>query len=230
MANRTKRAAAQSAFQAQQRRNQQKSQAAAYAASGPKGPAKGVTRPQGGTLGDIGAQIGGGLGIGGGIGGPTAGPSGAPEDPRITAMYQQSVKDASTARDNTYGDIGYDVRSGANQLGFSYSANPDGTYTTDMGVDPANPFSKMALLQRSYEQTKAGTQNSYAAQGQLRSSAYERMAKENQFQQDSSVNSLQEAFRALLEQARRGRQGAADDYSSSISSASADALRLALGG
>jgi hypothetical protein len=163
-----------------------------------------------------------------------AGPAAAtPEDPRISAYYNQSVKDATSSRDNSLYDIDYDVSTGANRLGFSWDKgdrNFDPTRAATIGVDPKNPFSKMSLLQHSYEQTKAGTSNSYASMGQHNSGAFARMNKENQFQNDAAAQELRNAFQDLIQGGRKGTNAANDQYSSSISGAASDALKMALGG
>lgn len=226
MATRNSRtAAAAAAAQAQARQAQNKQRAAAYSALGPKGPAKGSTP---------GATIAPGTSVGAVNGTPTGGPAtpgAAPEDPRISGWYGDQLKSATTARDNAYYSIGYNLQEGANDYGFSYTQDPStGAYGTDLSVDPANPFSKMALLQRSYEQQKAGTMNSYAADGQINSGAYQRMKRENQFQNDAGNDELKKAFRRLLQGANQDRLAAADQYSASLGSAGSEALRLALGG
>lgn len=157
-------------------------------------------------------------------------PPADPEDPRLSALYNQSVKDAGTVRDNANYSTEYDVTRGANDLGFQVGHSATGDYTTDFSLDPNNPFSKMALLQRSYEQEKSGTQNSYAAGGQLHSGAYGRMVNENQFQNDNNQQQLRNALQDLLERGRRSRAGAADDYAASTSGAATQALQMALGG
>jgi hypothetical protein len=51
-------------------------------------------------------------------------------------------------------------------LGFDYGYNPDGT------VNTANPYSRAALYQLAYTNSKRATTNGMAAQGQLYSGAY----------------------------------------------------------
>jgi len=50
------------------------------------------------------------------------------------------------------------------------------------------------LLKRNYDQTKEGTQNSYAARGQQTSGAYGRMQNQNLFQNQQQNDALQKEY------------------------------------
>ncbi len=61
-------------------------------------------------------------------------------------------------------------------------------------IDPNNPFGRAQLLKRQYDQAKAGTQNSYAARGQMTSGAYGRMQNQNLFQNLQQNDALQKDY------------------------------------
>lgn len=68
----------------------------------------------------------------------------------------------------------YDAATGTFSGGQVDWANPD-------GIRALNPFSRAALLIKSYQQGVQGTSNSYAARGQHNSGAYQRAQNENTF-------------------------------------------------
>lgn len=68
----------------------------------------------------------------------------------------------------------YDATTGTFSGGRVDWANPD-------GIRALNPFSRAALLIKSYQQGVQGTSNSYAARGQHNSGAYQRAQNENTF-------------------------------------------------
>lgn len=99
----------------------------------------------------------------------------------------------------------------AAELGVSYDPaptadNPVGAanFRIDDNVDVTNPFSRAALLKRSYLQTQAGNKNSLAARGQLRSGALQnaqnRAAFDNQQGRDSILKAAGSGFGDLYKQ------------------------------
>jgi hypothetical protein len=64
----------------------------------------------------------------------------------------------------------------------------------DFTIDPNNPFGRAQLLKRQYDQSKAGTQNSYAARGQQTSGAYGRMQNQNLFGYQQGSDALQKDY------------------------------------
>lgn len=151
-------------------------------------------------------------------------------DPRIEGMYQNTVTDLGVTRDNAIGDYNYDINTGGNNYGFKpgYDAagNPSGNYA----VDPSDPFSKMSLLQRSYENTTRGTTNNYASSGQLYSGSLRNAQTNNSFNFEQGKDSLMKDFTDLLIGAVRGKRNAGSDYNSGVASAAGTRLNQQLGG
>lgn len=102
-------------------------------------------------------------------------------------------------------------------------------YLDDAGtLDPNNPFGQAQLLKRNYDQTRTGTENSYAARGQMTSGAYGRMQGQNLFnfqQRDDSLRKSYDQARAdLTNQATQ----VGNEYQQSAIGAEGDALSRAL--
>jgi hypothetical protein len=77
------------------------------------------------------------------------------------------------------------------QYGYSYSQDPSNPLSVSVGgVDTSNPYSRAALLQRSYDNTKRGNTTSLAARGQLYSGALQNAQNTafTNFNQASSEN------------------------------------------
>lgn len=96
-------------------------------------------------------------------------------------------------------------------------------------VDPSNPYGQAQLLKRAFDQSRAGTENNYAARGQQTTGAYGRMQAENLNDYGQRNNALQLQFladnAALLNQLTQAQ----DDYSTRIvPGAASDALGRAI--
>lgn len=72
-----------------------------------------------------------------------------------------------------------------------------GTYEVT-GVDTSNPYSRAALLQRSYDQSRAGNQTSYAARGQGYSGALVNAQAAAKTGFDTGSNQLRGAFNDVI--------------------------------
>lgn len=114
---------------------------------------------------------------------------------------------AYTPWDTTYERQANQIYSRYNNA-VSANANRSGQirrgYGLDAGFDVNNPYSQAALLQRNYDQARAGSQNSYAASGQFLSGAMNRALREGQFDYTAARAGLaarQEADLAELVQA-----------------------------
>jgi hypothetical protein len=127
----------------QARQNQAKQTATGQNPSG--APIKGVPRPLTSVPGAA-------------AGKPLPGVTPQPFDPALAE--QQLVGGRNIALAN--GESAYQT----GNLGFDYGYNPDGT------VNTANPYSRAALYQLAYTNSKRATTNGMAAQGQLYSGAY----------------------------------------------------------
>lgn len=106
----------------------------------------------------------------------------------------------------------------------SYGYNEDGS------IDLTNPFSRAALLTRTYQQNRAGTENSYAARGQMTSGAYGRMQGANLYNYQQGQDQMQRAYlqenAALLSQLTAAQNA----YGDTASGAAADALARSIQG
>jgi hypothetical protein len=157
-------------------------------------------------------------------------------------MYGNMVSGAVTTRDTSFGAIGVSEDRAARDYGLGFTrtdTNKDGKIDSKDGVDPnsigkslvtSDPFSKMALLQRSYEQNKSGDMNSYAAMGQLQSGAMQRQKAETMHNRDMGEDQIRKAFEDMILGAASDRIGVNTQYTTSVNDAAAERLRLALGG
>lgn len=126
-------------------------------------------------------------------------------NPGATAAKQFNA----SSRDNIYSDL--TKSAGYAQADYGYTGsdtNGDGIPDSGFTLDPNNPFSRAALLQKTYEQNQRGTTNSMAAQGQLYSGALQDAQNENTFQNQAGVDSNQKSFNRMLDELLRGRRDA----------------------
>lgn len=130
------------------------------------------------------------------------------------AQYESTVAGLNRDRDVAAGQAGYQQQRIQSAYGFDNPA--------------ANPYSRAAMLQRSFNQNNAQTMNSMAARGQLYSGA-------TQTQMDTNVRDFGQAWdtaRTDYEDQLRGISddmlGAANDYTSGLAKAEADRLARAL--
>src|SRR4051794_4260999 len=101
-----------------------------------------------------------------------------------------------------------DVGQLAGDYGFTYDYKPGqvdpntglaGDPTIGItGVDASNPYSRAALLQRSFDQTKAGNTTSYAARGQGFSGAYSNAQDAAQTGYNTGYNQLTSGFKGTV--------------------------------
>lgn len=159
-----------------------------------------------------------------------AGPSRA-RQPQV-ASYVQPGPDESY-KDQTYFDTtsgisrnldnlrAYTVDAGKNigtDYGIDYTGDPvngAANFTIAPDVDVTNPFSRAALLKRSYQQATAGNTNSMAARGQLYSGALQRAQNETGRQnlqaQDSLIKDFASRFGGLYQNWLAGQNQATTD-------------------
>lgn len=156
-----------------------------------------------------------------------AGPQAASAPPPVDTEFEQRKARAQRDYSTYIGDSDTNLRRTASDYGFSY----DPSTGARGGVDTSNPYSRAALLQKSYNQGKERSQrtfdvgtrgnlNSMAARGQLYSGALRRRQAEQQRQFGERTRSLVDAynqgddqlrrtFDAFVEQWLRGRRNAA---------------------
>lgn len=98
--------------------------------------------------------------------------------------------------------------------------------------DPSDPFSRQALLQKSYDQRVRGTTNSLAAQGQLYAGAYvnqQNFNTNNYQQQHDALRKQQDSLLAQIEQRRKDAQfSAAQGGLNALQTSTANAASSAL--
>lgn len=149
------------------------------------------------------------------IGGATAPSAPTPEQKQAAATsfltpHATALKGFNTsARDNIFADL--TKSAGYAQADYGYTGqdtNGDGIPDSGFNVDPNNPFSRAALLQKRYTEAKQGTTNSMAAQGQLYSGALQTAQDENSFQNQAGIDENQKAFNRYLDSLISGRRDA----------------------
>lgn len=133
-----------------------------------------------------------------------------PPDPGLENAQLVANRGVAISRGNAAYDTG--------NLGFDYGYNPDGSINT------ANPYSRAALYQKQYEESKLGTTNSLAAQGQLYSGAMANAQGRNDsaYGQNEAGNRL--AFQRGLHGIQTGQLGALANAGMGVSNSDFDAL------
>jgi len=96
--------------------------------------------------------------------------------------------------------------------------------------DTSNPYSRANLLMESYRRNQRGTMNSYAAQGQLNSGAYERMQGENKRNYNIGFDQTSREYQDARYDITRGQVQAYADAGSAVSGAQWEAILRALQG
>ncbi len=135
------------------------------------------------------------------------------------ANYSNTVAGITNSEDRTASDFGYKV---------DYSTGANGARTvTNLSVDPTNPFSRAAALQRSYDQAKEGSTNSYAARGQLYAGSLQNAQNENTYQFAKGENALRQSFIDFIARSEQARTAAEIAKNNAASAAQADALNAA---
>ena len=110
---------------------------------------------------------------------PAAGPTVSWDGPGLPwdSIAQGQVDQAGTDYTYATSDITGQENAAGLDFGINFDRGADGRLTNfriDSNVDVTNPYSRAALLKRSYLQNRAGNTNSMAARGQMHSSAYKR--------------------------------------------------------
>jgi hypothetical protein len=103
-------------------------------------------------------------------------------------------------------------------LGFDAGYNPDGT------VNTANPYSRAALLQLGYEDSRRGTTNSLAAQGQLYSGAMLNAQARNDFTYGANEAANRLGYQRGLHGIQTGQLNTAANAGTGVSDADFAAL------
>lgn len=150
---------------------------------------------------------------------PAAAPAYVPQpDPQFGADVNSANLNLSTTLQHNQAARG--------QLGTVFGLGVDAAGNTI--DDHTNPFSRAAALQTSYDNSVRGTQNSYAARGQLYSGAIQEAQTWNARQNLQSRDNLVRSFMGARQRLDDSDLGAKNAYSSAVSQAQAVAAQRAL--
>lgn len=145
---------------------------------------------------------------------PAAAPAAPKPGPSVSQTPNVNFKDAQWTQDT--GGIITGVGQTASEFGakvpevtYDEKGNPIvGSASVDWsnpdGVAKLNPFSRAALLIRSYQQGVQGTSNSYAARGQHSSGAYQRAQGSNAFGFEQGKSGINSALQNFITGANQG--------------------------
>jgi hypothetical protein len=131
-------------------------------------------------------------------------------------------------------------RYGVDDASNPYSESANLKYEYGIG-DTSNPYSRAKMLQKSYEESKMGNMNSFAAQGQLYSGAYQKTQADRDVQRgnDETVmqrgfsqgtDAINRAFADAMHGVQYGRAQSAASNAIGVDDATYQALLRALGG
>ena len=131
--------------------------------------------------------------------------------------YQRSLSDI----ENQYQQTGQALDQQEAGLGISYGL---GQYGADIA---SNPYSRAAMLQRSYNQNQRASVNTMASRGQLYSGATQNQANANAANYGSAYDALSKDYGARLSQIGIQRQEAQSKRGAAIEAAGRDAVSQA---
>jgi hypothetical protein len=144
------------------------------------------------------------------------GPVGAPPpDPAAIAA------EAAAGRNVQYADAQATYDQG--RIGRDFGYNAQGA------VDPSNPYSRAALLDRNFRQSTLGNTNSYASQGQLYAGSLQNAQNATTFGYLSDSNSLKNQAADAYHQTYSNQLGAYANAGGAVSDAKYNAILKALG-
>ena len=107
--------------------------------------------------------------------------------------------------------------------------NDENRIKQDFGFDdPSNPFNRLKMMERMYQQSKTGTTNSMAAQGQLYSGALERQQDDLSFRESGDRDSLRRNYDDLLGGIQARRLGLTTGADEDVSNADYDRILAAM--
>lgn len=136
---------------------------------------------------------------------------------RDDEAYKRTVSTANANLQNSLSGLSAQRR----ELGINYGLGEAG------GSVVSNPYSRAALLQKSYDQNQVRTQNAMAASGQLYSGATQNARNLNVGNYGQARDSLQKDFDARMGQTIFGEQQARDGFASAQEAAEAKARQNA---
>lgn len=144
----------------------------------------------------------------------SAGPRPLPPD----AAYLAAINAAGLQRDTTL--AGLTQQRAAGLLDYGYTEGAGG----QLAVDPNNPFSKAALLKRTYDTSRRATGQSMATAGQLYSGAFQNSQDAVNRNQLQAQDQLQTSLAGFLSRNTLAQKQAPTDYENAVSGAESDRM------
>lgn len=162
----------------------------------------------------------------------TAGAGSLPPLPDPFGIVSGATNSANTTYGNTIGTINTGEDTLAGNYGFTLTRDPTSGavtgYAIDPNVDVNNPFSKAALLDKSYHQQQNRTLNGYAAAGQLYSGALKNQQGADTSNYNQGVDSLTKEFGGGITGYETARTTAGTTRDTTIGNANTDNLNTIL--
>jgi hypothetical protein len=137
-------------------------------------------------------------------------------------MYDAAVGGANRNLSTSLAGLQYQ----RGQLGSTYGLGQDAS--GNIFDDVSNPYSRAAVMKKTYDDRKLGTTTSMAAQGQLYSGALQDAQNENARQNDMGRDSLIRQFQNAQQQIRQGELQAQGSYQDQLGQAGNERLMRAL--
>jgi hypothetical protein len=134
--------------------------------------------------------------------------------------WQQIAAESAAQRSVGYADAQATYDRGRIQRDFGYGANGQ--------IDPSNPYSKAALLQKNFQEHTLGNTTSYAGQGQLYSGALQNAQNATTSGYLADSNSLHNQYSDALNQTSLNQLGAYSNAGSAVSQDKITAILRAL--
>lgn len=157
--------------------------------------------------------------------------SGVPADKPLPfdAQYDAEVGNAAKNRDVTLAGIGRERNDALATYGYTGTFDQSGNLVGRQ-FDPNNPFSRAALLKRTYDQTSRGNVNRMAVRGQLNAGSFQNLKNNTDFGYMQGEDANQKSLNALIGSLIGRQQAANTSYDSAVVQAGGSRLARALGG
>lgn len=155
-----------------------------------------------------------------------------PTDPATVpkdATYNAQATNYARQRDDTLAGIGRERNQAMADYGYTGTFDAQGNLT-GRAVDPNNPFSRAALLKRTYDQRAGSNINNYASRGMLQSGAYNAAKDNTDFGFLQGTNENERSLDAILGGLIGRTRSANTNYESGLTEAGAENLARLLGG
>lgn len=139
------------------------------------------------------------------------------------AQYENVVGGINTNLNTTLAGLVNDENTLGADFGVAFDRAGDGALQ-NFRLDPTNPFSRAALLQRAYQQRQKSTTGQLASQGQLYSGYHQAKQNEATFDNQQAGDRLLKDFGGLARQIVERRQAAQNAAAGQIADAGWDRL------